>query len=266
MKHRLFGLIGAVTVAVGLTVASAGAAGATGWNQGGGGGWSAPQSANLNVVHGIPGLDVDIYVVKNFNIFQYKELSNVTFGTAADLNTALPGFITPGFYTIDIVAHGGNPFRPVLISTTYLGAGQSKTAVAYVSATPSGTAGSPTLTVFTNNVSATNGQARVSVAHTAVAPTVGVCADGTVPVVPAFNNGQQLAAVVPPAAYTVTVTAPNNCSAVLAGPIGPVTLAANTTTLVYAIGTYPSTFTVASLVVPNNSAAPNGGWGWGFGF
>ena len=263
MKHRLFRVVGALAVAVGLTVASAGAAGATGWNPGGG--WSAPQSANLNVVHGIPGLDVDIYVIKNFNIFQYKELSNVTFGTAADLNTALPGFITPGFYTIDIVAHGGNPFKPVLISTTYLGAGQSKTAVAYVSATPAGAAGSPTLTVFNNNVSATNGQARVSVAHTAVAPTVGVCADGTVPVVPAFNNGQQEAAVVAPAAYTVTVTAPNNCSDVLAGPIGPVTLAANTTTLVYAIGTYPATFTVASLVVPNN-VAPSYGYGGGWGF
>jgi len=74
-------------------------------------------------------------------------------------------------------------------------------------------------------------------------------------VVPAFSNGQQASAVVPAASYTVTVTAPNNCSTVLAGPIGPVSLAADTTTLVYAIGTYPSTFTVASLVVPNNPAA-----------
>ncbi len=93
-------------------------------------GWTAP-SANLNVVQGIPGLDVDIYVVKNFNIFQARELSNVTFGTAADLNTALLGFITPGFYTIDVVAHGGNPFKPVLITSTYLGADQSETAVAF---------------------------------------------------------------------------------------------------------------------------------------
>ena len=93
-----------------------------------------------------------------------------------------------------------------------------------------------------------------------MAPTVGVCADGTVPLVPAFSNGQQDAAVVPAGSYSVTVTAPNDCSTVLAGPIGPVTLAADTSTLVYAIGTYPSTFTVASLVIPNQSAAP--GWGW----
>jgi len=253
MRHRFLGIVGVAALVAGLTIGSAGAVGADGWYHGGGG--APAPTANLNLVHGIPGLDVDIYIVKNFNIFQTRELSGVTFGTAADLNTALPGFVTPGFYLIDVVGHGGNPFKPVLLASTFLGAGQSKTAVAYVTASAGGAAGSPRLGVFTNDVSATSGQARVTVAHTAVAPTVGVCADGSVPVVPAFSNGQQASAVVPAASYTVTVTAPNNCSTVLAGPIGPVSLAADTTTLVYAIGTYPSTFTVASLVVPNNPAA-----------
>lgn len=265
MKHRTLGVLGAIAVVAGLTLSVTATAGAGTWSQGRpwswnqGRSWSQP-SANLNLVHGIPGLAVDIYVVKNFNLFQTKELSDVTFGTAADLNTALPGFISPGFYTIDIVAHGGNPFQPVLITSTYLGAGQSETAVAYTSADTSGNPGSPTLTVFHNDISPTNGQARVTVAHTAVAPTVGVCADGTVPVVPSFSNGQQASAVVSPGAYTVTVTAPNNCSDVLAGPIGPVTLAANTTTLAYAIGTFPSPFTVASLVVPNDQVTSHYGW------
>ncbi len=209
MKHRILGVVVAITAVAGLALSTTASVGAATWNQGG----SGPRaSANLNVVHGIPGLDVDIYVVKNFNLFQVKELSNVTFETAADLNTDLPGFITPGFYTIDVVAHGGNPFKPVLITSTYLGAGQSKTAVAYVKADAAGNPGSPTLSVFQNDVSATNGQARVTVAHTAVAPTVGVCADDSVPVVPSFSNGQLASAVVAPAAYTVTVTAPNNCS------------------------------------------------------
>ena len=168
------GGVGAIAVVAGLTLpsATAGAAldrTAVAWNRA----VLVAATANLNVVHGIPGLDVDIYVVKNFNIFGAKELSDVTFGTAADLNTAFPGFITPGFYTIDIVAHGGNPFQPVLITSTYLGAGQSETAVAYTSADAAGNPGSPTLTVFHNDISATKGQARVTVAHTAVAPTVG---------------------------------------------------------------------------------------------
>jgi len=253
MGNRILGIAGAATLVAGLTIGTAATAGADSWHHGSGG--TPAPVANLNLVHGIPGLDVDIYVVKNFNIFQTRELSGVTFGTAADLNTALPGFVTPGFYLIDVVGHGGNPFKPVLLTSTYLGARQSKSVVAYVGASAAGTAGSPKLGVFTNDVSASNGKARVTVAHTAVAPTVGVCANGTVPVVPAFSNGQQASAVVPASAYTVTVTAPNNCSTVLAGPIGPVSLAANTTTLVYAIGTFPSTFTVASLVVPNSPSA-----------
>lgn len=263
MKHRIVGLVGAAAIAAGLAVTSTGIAGAGPWSNP----WGNPEAgtqapaANLNLVHGIPGLAVDIYVVKNFNIFHAKELSDVTFGTAADLNTALPGFVTPGFYIIDIVGHGGNPFKPVLLTSTYLGAGQSKTAVAYVSASPAGVAGKPTLTVFTNNVSSTSGKARVTVAHTAVAPTVGVCADGSVPLVPAFSNGQQASAVVAAGSYPVTVTDPNNCSGVLAGPIGPVTLGADTTTLVYAIGTFPTTFTVASLVVPNDPVQSGAGWG-----
>jgi len=258
MKYRILGVLATIAMVTGLALSTSGTAGATGWNQGRP--WQPAPAANLNVVHGIPGLDVDIYVVKNFNLFTAQRFANVTFGTAVDLNTALPGYVTPGIYQIDIVNHGANPFRPLLLTATYLGAGQSETAVAYTSADTSGNPGSPTLSVFHNDVSPTNGSARVTVAHTAVAPTVGVCADGSVPVVPAFSNGQQLSAVVSPAAYTVTVTAPNNCADVLAGPIGPVTLAPNTTTLVYAIGTYPATFTVASLVVPNNAVGANPGW------
>ena len=265
MKHRILGMAGAATMVAGLALTSAGTAGANTW----GGSMPAPAapSTNLDLVHGIPNTPVDIYIVKNLNLWNYKELSNVNFGTAANLNTAIPGFITPGFYTIDIVPTGANPFKPLLLANTWLSAGQSKTAVAYVTADASGTAGSPKLGVFTNNLSSTSGQARVQVTHTAVAPTVGVCADGAVPVVPAFSNGQQAAAVVPAGTYDVSVTAPvatgsTTCGASLAD-IGNVTLTADTTTLAYAIGTYGSSFTVAALQIPNNPPAPAYPWGWG---
>ena len=259
MKHRILGLAGAATIAAGLAVTAAGPAGASSWGWGGPTPTPAP-TANLDLVHGIPNLPVDIYVVKNFNLWNTKKLSDVTFGTAADLNTALPGFITPGNYLIDIVGHGGNPFRPVLLTDTWLAPGQSKTAVAYVTADAAGTAGHPTLGVFTNDLSSTSGKARVQVTHTAVAPTVGVCADGSVPVVPAFSNGQQDAAVVPAGTYDVSVTAPNDCATTLAD-LGNVTLAPDTTTLVYAIGTYGSTFTVAPLVIPDNPGSTTPSWG-----
>ncbi len=207
-------------------------------------------ATDLSLVHGIPGVDVDIYVVKN--LFSVKVLRNVHFGTAADLTQAYPGWVTPGFYLVDVVPTGATPFKPLLLTGFTLGSQQSKTIAAYVSATPAGTAGQPTLGVFTNDVSATGGQARVTVRHLAVAPTVGVYANGAVAVTPAFSNGQSASAVVPAATYDVTVTAPNAPQTVLAD-LGGVALGANTNTLAFAIGTYPTTFTVATLAVPTKA-------------
>ena len=120
------------------------------------------------MVHGIPNVPVDIYVVKNF--FAVRKLTNVNFGTAADLNSALPGFVTPGFYFVDIVPAGASPYHPLLKTFFTLGANQSKSVVAYVSADPAGKPGAPTLGVFANDVTSTNGGARVTTRHTAVAP------------------------------------------------------------------------------------------------
>jgi Domain of unknown function (DUF4397) len=209
---------------------------------------------DLSLVHGVPNLAVDIYVIKNFS--SYKELPDVHFATVADLTAAFPGWVSPGFYVIDVVATGGNPFKPLLITSLSLRPGQSKTVAAYVTANAAGQPGHPTLGVFANDTSPTNGQARVTVRHLAVAPTVGVCANGAVPITTGFSNGQTASAVVPasPPAYAVTVTAPatSGCGSKLAGPIS-VDLPANTNTLAFAIGTFPSTFTVVTLAVPTST-------------
>ena len=119
-----------------------------------------------------------------------------------------------------------------------------------MTATPSGAAGQPTLGVFTNDVSSTGGMSRVTVRHLAVAPTVGVYADGVAAITPAFSNGQTATAVVPPSSYGVTVTAPNAPGSVL-DQVGNVSLAANTNTLAFAIGDYyQSSFTVVALAIP----------------
>jgi hypothetical protein len=187
-------------------------------------------------------------VVKN--LFSYKEFKNVQFGTAtADVSTDYPGWVTPGFYVVDVVPTGGNPFKPLLITDLFLGANQSKTVAAYVTANAAGTPGSSTLGVFTNDLSSTGGQARVTVRHLAVAPTVGVYADSTVAITPAFSNGQTATAAAPAGSYHVTVTAPNTPGTVLAD-LGSVTLLANTNALAFAIGIYPSSFEVVTLAVP----------------
>ena len=247
MHRTLKRMIGALAVVVmaGTLVAAPTAAGAntpapeTHWT------WSSA-SADLSLVHGVPGLAVDIYVVKDF--FSVKKLTDVTFPTAADLDTAFPGWVTPGYYIVDVVPTGSNPFHPLLITSLFLGWGQSKTVAAYVTASASGSAGSPTLRVFTNDVSSTGGSARVTVRHLAVAPTVGVYADGSVAITPAFSNGQTATATVPAGSYGVTVTAPNAPGTVL-DALGTVSLPANTNTLAFAIGTFPSTFTVVALRV-----------------
>ncbi len=254
MKKRS-GLLATAALAVGLALSVVpGVAGAsttfTPYGHGGWPGWNASSAhavTDLSLVHGLPGLDVDIYVVKNFT--SYKELPDVHFGTAADLITAFPGWVTPGRYIVDVVPTGTSPFKPLLITSFFLGYGQSKTVAAYMTATPAGVAGQPTLGVFTNDVSSTGGMARVTVRHLAVAPNVGVYADGSVAITPSFSNGQAAAAVVPPSSYDVTVTAPNAPGTVLYD-LGNVSLAADTNTLAFAIGDYPSTFTVVALAIP----------------
>jgi len=263
MKRLIWALVGPlVALVAGVTLVAAPAVasadgpadhdGHAAWGQWGG--WSPWGSRygvepDLSLVHGVPGLSVDIYVYKN--VYQVKKLSNVQFGTAADLDTAFPGWVTPGYYVVDVVPAGTSPCHPLLITTVALGWGQSKTVAAYVTASASGTAGSPTLGVFANDVSQTNGAARVTVRHLAVAPTVGVYANGQVAITPAFSNGQTATAVVPAASYDVTVTAPNMPTTVYKD-LGSVALAADTNTLAFAIGTFPSTFEVVTLVVPTH--------------
>jgi len=113
METRSLGLVGAAALAAGLALTSAEAtAGADAWqHQGitpaawqGDHGRSAP-TADLSLVHGVPALNVDIYVVKN--LFSYKEFKNVHFGTATDVSTDYPGWVTPAFYVVDVVPTGG---------------------------------------------------------------------------------------------------------------------------------------------------------------
>ena len=54
MKHRILGVMGAFALIAGLALSTSAAAGADGWHHG----WHSRQTpaANLNIVHGIPGL------------------------------------------------------------------------------------------------------------------------------------------------------------------------------------------------------------------
>ena len=150
MRKKLLGLGLAATMVVGLM----GLAGPA----------SAAKMAKLNVVHGIPGLTVDVCV---------------------DGAKAIPDFapgdvvknieLTAASHTFKIVAQG-DPCggAGILVVTTPLEGGVNYTAIANLN-----DSGDPNLKLFTNNVNPTKpGNARLTVRHTADAPAVNVWANG----------------------------------------------------------------------------------------
>ena len=135
MRRKLLGLGVAAAVAVGLlgTVGTANAASGT---------------AKLNVVHGIPGVTVDVCVDGS------KAIPNFHPGDVVK-GVALPA----GSHTFKIVAQGDAcSATGILVVTTPLKAGEDYAAVAALNPK-----GNPKLLLFTNNVNPTKpGDARLT--------------------------------------------------------------------------------------------------------
>jgi Domain of unknown function (DUF4397) len=129
-----------------------------------GGPANAAGTAKLNVVHGIPGVTVDVCVDGS------KAIPNFQPGDVVK-GVALPA----GSHTFKIVAQGDACSDPgILVVTTPLMAGKNYTAIAALNPK-----GNPKLLLFTNNVNPTKpGNARLTVRHTADAPAVNVWANG----------------------------------------------------------------------------------------
>jgi hypothetical protein len=218
MRKRVIGLalVGAMALSV-FGAASASAAGTT----------------TVNVVHGIPGLDVDVCVngAKAIRDFNPGEV-------AAGIK--LPA----GRYDLAVVAHG-TPCKDVVLGAMGVGlwAGKNYTVVANLNAS-----GTPNLKLFTNNVSKTDaGQSRLLVRHTAAAPAVNVWANGAKLISGTwFDWGSHARFDVPKGDYKVKVTLPGERAAV----IGPamVSLKAGTVYQVYAWGSGDAGYSFA--IVP----------------
>jgi hypothetical protein len=194
---------------------------------------AASVSASLvTVVHGIPGATVDVYVNEALFLEDFEPES-----------VAGPVVLPAGSYDIAIYAANADPNSdaPVIDAPgVTVPAGVDAAVVAHLDAS-----GSPTASVFVNDVSeVAAGEARLTIRHTAEAPEVDVYANGSIELTPgAFVNGEESVVDVAAGTYAATVTAPGDPSTVLA-PLGDVTLAEGVNTIVYAIGSYPSTFTV----------------------
>jgi hypothetical protein len=165
------------------------------------------KTTTLNVVHGIPGLDVDVCVngAKAIRDFNPGEV--------------VAGIMLPaGRYDLAVVMKG-DPCSAAVLKATDVGLWKNRNYTVVANLDASGT---PNLLKFGNNVSKTpDGQARLLIRHTAAAPAVNVWADGIKLIKGSwFDWGSRARFEVPQGTYVVKATLPHHAAAV----IGPATV------------------------------------------
>lgn len=196
-------------------------------------------TGTVTVIHGIPGLTVDVYVNDKLTLEDF----------APDTVTA-PLELPAATYQIAIrPANAASDSAPVLAGSATLPAGANASIVAHLDAN-----GQPKLTVFVNDTSAlAAGNARLVVRHTAAAPAVDVLASGK----PAFTNltnPNEAKADLPAGTVSASVAATGTTTQVI-GPI-ELTLPQATVTVVYAVGSLDSkTLHTLSQSIPVSTTA-----------
>lgn len=180
----------------------------------------AADDARVSVLHGVPGATVDVWANGKPLVTDFKP------GTLTD-----PLTLPAGEYDLKVVAAGSAADAKAIVEADDVAvpAGGNVTVAAHL-----GADGSPTLTPFVNDTSATPaGQGRLTVRHIAAAPAVDVRANGDV-AFPALTNPKEVKANLPAGTISADV--------VLAGTdqvaIGPadVPVKPGVNTIVYAWG------------------------------
>ncbi len=166
----------------------------------------AAANATLNVVHGIPGVDVNVCVNGAVAIPDFNPGEVVS-------GVELPG----GAYDVKIVALADGCTDAAILEAggVQLKSGKNYTAVAHLMED-----GTPTLGLFKNNSRpVAKGTARLIVRHTAAAPAVDLWANGGV-LARDVANGDTFRAVVRKGVYAAWVSLPGDYQPV----IGPAVL------------------------------------------
>lgn len=206
----------------------------------------AAEDGTVTVVHGIPGLDVDVYVNGENTLPDFKP------GTVTD-----PLTLPAGDYKVEIYKTGEGPDgsggTAAITDDVTLPGGANVSLVAYL--TEAGTP-SATLGVFVNDPKTiAAGEGRVTVRHVAAAPAVKVTADGST-LIESLSNPEQAVADVPTATYAVAVAPAAGGEAVFETDLA---LPEGTNTIVYAYGSLSEdTFAVATQSISGLGGAPSG--------
>lgn len=201
---------------------------------------AAPGDGVVTVVHGIPGLTVDVYVNNALT------LDNFAPDTVTD-----PIALPPGDYNLKIrAATDPDTAVPLLEANATVTSGLNASIVAHLQAD-----GSPTVSVFANNVSTiAAGKGRLTVRHTAAAPAVDVRAGGTV-VFPNLTNPNEATADLAAGVVSADVVLAGT-STVAIGP-ADVDVKAGQSTIVYAVGSATDdTLRVLVQTIGGLAAAP----------
>lgn len=204
---------------------------------------AAATNAQLSVLHGVPGLTVDVWVNGERTLDDF-----------APGDLAGPLDLPAGTYTVAITASDAADASSPAIGPVDLPleAGVSYTAVAHLDA-----AGDPTASLFTNDTSSTApGQGRLTVRHVAAAPAVDVLAGGTA-VISGLENPDEQVLDLPAGTVSAAVAAAGTTDPVL-GPTD-VTVAEGVNTIVYAWGSLEGdTLAIAAQTIEGLHAAPAG--------
>ncbi|HEY7668266.1 MAG TPA: DUF4397 domain-containing protein [Actinomycetota bacterium] len=197
-------------------------------------GTAAAADATLNVVHGIPGVDVNVCVNGSAAIEDFNPGEVVS-------GVALPS----GSYDVKVVAadDGCDGDAILQANAIVLASGGNYTAVANLEAD-----GTPTLSFFKNNVKpVAKGNARLTVRHTAAAPEVDVWANGSV-LLQDVPNGASATLAVPKGVYAAWVSLPGDYQPV----IGPevLKLKGGSAYQVYAWGSGSAGYGLAVVAIP----------------
>lgn len=199
--------------------------------------------AQLSVLHGVPGLTVDVYVNGDLTLDDFEP------GTLAG-PLALPA----GTYSVALTAaDAADDSAPVLGPVDLpLEEGGNYTAVAHLDA-----AGDATASFFTNDISATEaGEGRLTVRHVAAAPAVDILAGGEA-VITNLANPDEAKLDLPAGTVSAAVAATGTTEPVL-GP-ADVEVQDGVSTIVYAWGSLADeNLALAAQTIEGIGSAPHG--------
>lgn len=212
MRTKLVATAGSMTLLAALALAAPAQAGTSHHRDEG--------SAKLSVLHGVPGLTVDVWVDGKLT------LDNFTPGTLAGPLNVPDGDHKIAITGADATSADNPAIGPVTVD---LEEGRNYTAVAHLAAD-----GAPTATLFTNDTSASpDGKGKLTVRHVAAAPAVDVLAGGTA-VIEGLTNPHQKTLTLKAGTVSASVAAAGTTDPL----IGPahVKITKGKNTIVYAWG------------------------------